>query len=1440
MRKIGKRAYSIKEKRQMNKTNLAVALLVAATLVFSAVIPAMSNPIETMNMNEKEREDLDTTSTGRAVGDLSLMASTGQAPVNPMPVPFGESCYTMVGANGPDGDGAYQFDLEVPGTLNLLETNDILFNGGTWTCDQKWLVADHYTGALSEADPETGELTDIGGGGTGLNALAFDPTTNKLYGGSSDGSTGGLWDIDPETGDQEYIGDFVATSWVIGMACDSEGNLFGWDINPDFLYSINKDTGEATAIGSLGLNLNYAQDGAFHYSDDGDILYLTAYTLSPNYGGYLYTCDVETAECTMIGAFQGSAECCGSAIPFSCIPPEHDVGVKSLDLPEDGFATADMDIQVTVKNYGNHTETTDVQYEIIKCEAGPPLLNENFSTWVPTGWTHYGWEQSATNNAIGEVPEAYYGYYSGHYYSNGWIMTPPINATGFEKINVLFRLYADLSTYYTKYFYLQYRKNDTSPWRDVSPWDNPTGDIGPLPFEIGCYGWGEDLGGAFQARWNFPNPYYYLQYNAGIYLDDVVVEGCAGCAEYASITEDVTVASQDEVVVEFEAWTPSEWQNPDFEDTWEAYPLTSYTLLEDDNAQNDKKQRLLQLYYPYLHDVGAFKCEGPVTGPAQTFPVESMIKNVGQFDECCFKTYCEIAEIDYGSSTLLLDEDFYYYNSFPPSGWTRTSTKWYRYYSSYPGGSYPGEARFQYYPSETGEFRLYSGAMDTSTFGAVEIEFKHYLDHFSGDYTICVETSPDGNTWTEVWSIENPSGNQGPETVTFTTGDNVGSSTFHVSWTFKGYSWNVDYWHVDDCKVSGFPLAEPEYTDQYCCDEIYPGQEIDIQFDDWTPAFLAEGINGVKEYAIVMWTDLQDPMDRNHANDQIGKFVQLTFAHDIAIQGVNNPLENSDRKFYATDCNNDEFIWFDPEDPGTYNYIGDWPNSQFPQGGTFVDDETFWVCDTNGMIWYKHPDSPDVTEVGSSGTGGLVGLAYHEDSKTMYGMSTSSLYTIDMGTGAGTLVGPLGTGTLMISLDCDRDGVMYSYDLGFGTAKTYTIDLGTGAATPIGGTGVQVNYGQDMAYDWETETMFATIFNYGSFQGELHTIDLSTGAMTYVATLDSGAQTTCFGIPGGGFGGDTYVAPGTQAIEVIAENVGTFPETGVTMYGDIYEFITNCTVPTWVWSGNETFNLPTPLGGTHTADLGDYNFAVEGLYLLDLSMPLAGDVNINDNALQYGIGCDATAPVSAHTLDPATPDGANGYYVSDVTVTLSAYDPSIGCEVDGSGLKEIRYTVDGGPEQVIAGEGGSFVVTTDSTNHDIKYWGIDNVGNVEAKHTINFAQDQTVPNVASRWDAEQDEEGTWMVIFTITATDDTSGMDKVRMYINDGFHEEIVGPGEDYIFDIEWSPDFKTVTFKFEAYDIAGLMDYEEIKGADINKVPHVNMQPKQLDFIKQKVQPLG
>ena len=228
--------------------------------------------------------------------------------------------YNTYDPSGVLPEGPVYFDSENPGTITLLkETVSRMFiSGGTWAVDT-WYGCQCDNGWLWTIDEVNGTMTLIEvKGAIGLSGLAYDPTTDIMYG--TDGYH--LYIINMSSGNQTLVGPFNIYDFMIGIAFDGEGTLYGVNLN-DNLYSINTLTGAATIIGPLGINLNWAQDMAFDMT--WNILYLSTYTILPRFEGALYTCDVKTGMTAKVGTFQGSAEITGFAIPYTfyhTCPPE--------------------------------------------------------------------------------------------------------------------------------------------------------------------------------------------------------------------------------------------------------------------------------------------------------------------------------------------------------------------------------------------------------------------------------------------------------------------------------------------------------------------------------------------------------------------------------------------------------------------------------------------------------------------------------------------------------------------------------------------------------------------------------------------------------------------------------------------------------------------------------------------------------------------------------------------------------------------------------------------------------------------------------------------------------------------------------------------------------------------------------------------------------------
>ncbi len=91
------------------------------------------------------------------------------------------------------------------------------------------------------------------------------------------------------------------------------------------------------------------------------------------------------------------------------------------------------------------------------------------------------------------------------------------------------------------------------------------------------------------------------------------------------------------------------------------------------------------------------------------------------------------------------------------------------------------------------------------------------------------------------------------------------------------------------------------------------------------------------------------------------------------------------------------------------------------------------------------------TEIGAIGFDNVFALAF-DMAGGLYGVSdrTNELLSIDTGSGIGSLIGSTGLNTVFdLAMDPDS-GIMYASDA-FSTDSLYTIDLGTGATTLVGG-----------------------------------------------------------------------------------------------------------------------------------------------------------------------------------------------------------------------------------------------------------------------------------------------------------------------------------------------------------------------------------------------------
>lgn len=188
------------------------------------------------------------------------------------------------------------------------------------------------------------------------------------------------------------------------------------------------------------------------------------------------------------------------------------------------------------------------------------------------------------------------------------------------------------------------------------------------------------------------------------------------------------------------------------------------------------------------------------------------------------------------------------------------------------------------------------------------------------------------------------------------------------------------------------------------------------------------------------------------------------------------------------------------------------------------------VTDVNGTIGQVDVATGDVTVIGNAGVV-LTDIAY-DPSGNLFGISFTTLYSLDTVTGAASLIGE--TGALsMNSLVFGPDGTLYT--AGFGELST--LDIATGAATSVGLIGFFSS--GDLAFVDGKLLMTAL----GGGEDDLVELDTTTGAGTLVGEIGVGGM---FGLASP----DGSSLFGTSGTSVLSINPATGTGLELVDYGD--------------------------------------------------------------------------------------------------------------------------------------------------------------------------------------------------------------------------------------------------------------------------------------------------
>lgn len=131
-------------------------------------------------------------------------------------------------------------------------------------------------------------------------------------------------------------------------------------------------------------------------------------------------------------------------------------------------------------------------------------------------------------------------------------------------------------------------------------------------------------------------------------------------------------------------------------------------------------------------------------------------------------------------------------------------------------------------------------------------------------------------------------------------------------------------------------------------------------------------------------------------------------------------------------------------------------------------------------------------------------MAFDYSTRTMYGIYSGDLYTIDIESGDASFIGELGQTIMAFAIDLQGN----AYGIAIGYGDLYSINLYDATCTYIGGTDMGCNYIQCAGFDHHNGTMYWWQF-YSTDDMGLYKVDVTTGEAQMV-TLNTGEITSFF------------------------------------------------------------------------------------------------------------------------------------------------------------------------------------------------------------------------------------------------------------------------------------------------------------------------------------------
>jgi hypothetical protein len=296
-----------------------------------------------------------------------------------------------------------------------------------------------------------------------------------------------------------------------------------------------------------------------------------------------------------------------------------------------------------------------------------------------------------------------------------------------------------------------------------------------------------------------------------------------------------------------------------------------------------------------------------------------------------------------------------------------------------------------------------------------------------------------------------------------------------------------------------FMRSGARFTDTQAVSNLAPGASVEISFDPFLPQ--EDCINEIQVITLL-------GTDQNILNDQQ---TQLFACVDLEVEGLLNVAYD----LTAIPDGPASFSLSRPSHltalPGTPLNISDVWGSDWINNSWYAMEYDYGTLEYDNL-WEIDPLTGAMDLLGQTGMGYLTGLTQNPTAGTIYACNGTQLFTLDLQTGAASPVGPFNFGSdFMVCLAYDQ-----SHDILYGISgwepSLYTINPGTGAATLVGGLGLDSVEPRDCAFDQDNGHLFLTGWFNESF---LYWIDTDTGLAWKVGDFPEGTAMNGFAIPFG-------------------------------------------------------------------------------------------------------------------------------------------------------------------------------------------------------------------------------------------------------------------------------------------------------------------------------------